>query len=162
MVAASAAVGGGGSCEGSCTICLDGDPRPIQSGCACRGDAGLAHVECRAMDAAHRTKNRGDDEGWWKCGTCKQGFTGAMQLGLARAWWSAAQRLPEESDQRLYAAGNLASSLDDQGKHAEAETMHHEVLEVKRRVLGPEHPSTLMTAGNLANSLQHQGKHAEA
>jgi hypothetical protein len=40
--------------------------------------------------------------------------------------------------------------------------MHREVLEVKRRVLGPEHPSTLMTAGNLANSLQHQGKHAEA
>jgi hypothetical protein len=28
-----------------CTICLDvGDPPPIQSGCACRGDAGLAHV----------------------------------------------------------------------------------------------------------------------
>ena len=29
-----------------CIICLDGgeDPEPIQCGCACRGDAGLAHV----------------------------------------------------------------------------------------------------------------------
>jgi hypothetical protein len=37
---AASAVGAGGSCEGSCIICLDGDPGLIQSGCACRGDAG--------------------------------------------------------------------------------------------------------------------------
>ena len=28
----------------SCIICLDSDPPPIQSGCGCRGDAGLAHA----------------------------------------------------------------------------------------------------------------------
>jgi pimeloyl-ACP methyl ester carboxylesterase len=32
------------------------------------------------------------------------------------------------------------------------------VLDVQRRVLGPEHPSTLATTGNLANSLGDQGK----
>jgi tetratricopeptide (TPR) repeat protein len=161
-VGTSAAVGGGGSCEGSCIICLDGDPRPIQSRCACRGDAGLAHVGCRAEDAAHRMKNRGDIEGWWKCGTCGQPFTGAMELGLARAWWSTAQRLPEEDDQRLIAAGNLASSLRAQGKYAEAEAIDREVLGVRQRVLGPEHPDTLLTAGNLASTLDAQGKYAEA
>jgi Tfp pilus assembly protein PilF len=161
-VVASAAVGGGGSCEGSCIICLDGDPRPIQSGCACRGDAGLAHVECRAEDAAHRTKNRGDVEGWWECGTCGQCFTGAMQLGLACAWWSTAQRLPEEDEQRMRAAENMASAFYQQGKHAEAETLYREVLVVQRRVLGPEHPDTLRIAGNLAVSLDDQGKYAEA
>jgi len=37
-----------------CTICLDGgdEPLPIQGGCGCRGDAGLAHVACQAGVAA--------------------------------------------------------------------------------------------------------------
>jgi hypothetical protein len=50
VATASASVGG------ACIICLDNDPVPIQSGCACRqrGDAGLAHVECRAEAAVHR------------------------------------------------------------------------------------------------------------
>ena len=41
----------------SYTICLDGgdDPEPIQCGCGCRGDAGLAHVACRAEVAARKS-----------------------------------------------------------------------------------------------------------
>jgi uncharacterized protein HemY len=62
----------------------------------------------------------------------------------------------------LTTASNLACALDKQGKHAEAATMHRELLVVKRRVLGPEHPHTLMTANNLAHALANQGKHAEA
>ncbi len=49
---------------------------------------------------------------------------------------------PAESKDRLAAASNLANSLDDQGKHAEAEQMFRELLGVERRVLGPEHPNT--------------------
>jgi hypothetical protein len=58
--------------------------------------------------------------------------------------------------------GNLARSIGGQGKHAEAEQMQRELLDVKRRVLGPEHPGTLATMGNLARSLDGQGKHTEA
>ncbi len=47
-------------------------------------------------------------------------------------------------------------------KHAEAEQLQRELLDVRRRVLGPEHPATLTTMGNLASSLDGQGKHAEA
>jgi hypothetical protein len=161
--AANAAVSGGGSCEGPCIICFDGDPRPIQSGCACRGDAGLAHVDCRAEDAAHRMKNKGDVVGWRECGTCGQWFTGAMKLGLAYAWWSTAERLPEEDDQRLRAAENMADALNSQGKFTEAQTLYREMLEVLPRVLGPEHPNTLKTASNLAlsDSLDDQGKRGE-
>ena len=57
---------------------------------------------------------------------------------------------------------NLAFSLDFLGKHAEAEQMQREVLDVQRRVLGPEHPFTLVTMDNLALPLRNQGKHAEA
>ncbi len=40
--------------------------------------------------------------------------------------------------------------------------MQREVLVVRKRVLGAEHPDTLTTAGNLAASLARQGKHDEA
>jgi hypothetical protein len=92
-----------GSCEGVCIICLDKDPTPIQSGCACRGDAGLAHVECRVEAAAHRVKNMKSMDGWWECGTCKEQFTGAMQVGLAETWWTTARHLPEGDIKRLAA-----------------------------------------------------------
>jgi hypothetical protein len=152
----------GGSDVGACTICLDSEPPPIQSGCACRGDAGLAHVECRAEAAAHRTAHASNRGGWWKCGTCGQDFTGAMQLGLAEALWSSAQRLPEENDDRLSAAMTLANALLAQGKYAKAVSMYRDVLVVQKRVLGPEHRNTLSTTTNLVNALNSQGKCAEA
>jgi tetratricopeptide (TPR) repeat protein len=148
------------ACEdGACIICLCDDPSPIQSGCACRGDAGLAHVECRAEAAAHRMANIENCDGWWKCGTCGQNFTGAMQLGLAEAYWSSAQRLPDENGRRLDAAINLA---DAKGKHGEAATIYREKLAVQQRVLGADHPRTLNTANNLAGALYAQGKYSEA
>ena len=69
-----------------CVICLEADtsPAPIQSGCACRGEAGLAHVGCRGRAAEVRARDR-DYAGCWQCQTCKQGFTGEMRWGLADA-----------------------------------------------------------------------------
>jgi hypothetical protein len=46
---------------------------------------------------------------------------------------------------------NLATSLHGQRKHAEAVQMLRELLDVRRRVLGPEHPSTLATVSDLAS-----------
>ena len=40
---------------------------------------------------------------------------------------------------------NLAITLKDQGRHADAEAMEREVLEARRDVLGPRHPDTLTT-----------------
>ena len=57
---------------------------------------------------------------------------------------------------------NLADSLYGQGKHAEAGQMERELLDVRRCVLGPEHPRTLATMSNLGCSFSNQGKHAEA
>ena len=72
---------------GACIICLDTSPPPIQSGCACRGDSGLAHIACLVQAAASQQAQRGSDV-WRQCQTCKQDYTGAMQTGLAEAWWS--------------------------------------------------------------------------
>ena len=57
---------------------------------------------------------------------------------------------------RLSAANNLADSLARQGKYDEAEKMEREVLALKQRVLGADHPDTLSTAGNLAYYLSRQ------
>ena len=46
---------------------------------------------------------------------------------------------------------NLAIVLCDEGRYAEAEKLHRETLDIRRRVLGPEHPDTLMSMNNLAN-----------
>ena len=151
----------GGSVVDVCLICYEASPPPIQSGCACRGPVGLAHLSCR-VQAAQALVERKDSRWWFTCQTCEQRFTCAMCIGLANAWWSQVRDRAEEDPERLEAASNLASSLSDQGKHAEAEEMEREVLAVRKRVQGAEHPVTMTTAHNLATSLSSQGKHAEA
>ena len=56
----------------------------------------------------------------------------------------------------------LAASLSDQGKHADAVVILHEVFVSMTRLLGTEHESTLTTANNLAHSLAEIGYKAEA
>ncbi|MGW7748750.1 tetratricopeptide repeat protein, partial [Streptomyces chartreusis] len=45
---------------------------------------------------------------------------------------------------------NLALALRDLGQLTEAETELRAVLNLRTRVLGPEHPNTLTSRGNLA------------
>ena len=85
-----------------------------------------------------------------------------MQTGLAEAWLSRVASQAAESDERLAAEANLALSLLEQGKFADAEPMLRLLHEVEMRVLGAEHPSTLTSACNLAMSLLKQGKYADA
>jgi hypothetical protein len=144
-----------------CMICLGTSPVPIHSGCACRGDRGLAHIVCLVRTATSQQAQRGI-KAWWQCQACKQGFTGAMRTGLAEAWRSRVAGGAVESTERLAAEAYRSHSLSGQGKHADAEVILGKLLTVKQRVLGPEHPSTLVTAGNLARSLSGQGKYADA
>jgi hypothetical protein len=86
-----------GNDGGACIICLDTSPPPIQSGCACRGDSGLAHIACLVRAAASQQAQRGNDV-WRQCQTCKQDYTGAMRTGLAEAWRSRVAGQAAESD----------------------------------------------------------------
>ena len=150
--------------EACCVICFDSNGPLIQSGCACRGDNGLAHVACRVKAAESQAPEKGGCA-WSECQTCKREFTGAMQLGLAQARWSKVRRGDQEDQEWQEAASmmdNLARSLQGQGKYMEAEKMQREVLRAKRRVLGAQHPNTLLTADDLAISVCKQGKKTEA
>ena len=120
---------------GACIICLDTSPPPIQSGCACRGDSGLAHIACLVRAAVSQQAQRGMDV-WRECQTCKQDYTGAMRTGLAEAWRSRVAGRAAENFERLEAESNLAASLLHQGKAAEAEPMFRRLHEVMMRVYG--------------------------
>ena len=145
-----------------CTICLDGgdDPVPIQCGCACRGDGGLAHIACRAEVAAR--KEAGFHEGWHMCPTCGQQYTGAMELGLAREAVSRLRTRRRDDYDRLAAADNLGGALRCAGELAEAADVLAGVLAAAKRVCGKEHPSTLGAATNLAATCSDQGQLTEA
>ena len=56
----------------------------------------------------------------------------------------------------------LARLYREQGNHAEAETLFGKVLEVRRRVLGNDHPDTLTSMNNLAQVYDDEGKFADA
>ncbi len=57
---------------------------------------------------------------------------------------------------------NLAATLGQQGKYAEAEAMHRRALAIRLKALGTDHPDTANSYNNLAATLRAQGKYAEA
>jgi hypothetical protein len=47
---------------------------------------------------------------------------------------------------------NFGLTYSDQGKWKEAEMLQAQVLEIKQRILGPEHPNTLTSMNNLGGT----------
>ncbi len=144
-----------------CHICLEGSPEIIQSGCACRGAAGLAHPACREKAATELAKRKGYTMRL-TCQTCKKEFTGAMRRKLVNAWWLQVQGYAEEDTERLAAGNALATLLCYEGNSTEAERIEREVLATQTRVHGAKHPDTVTTLNNLASTLSEQGKHKAA
>ena len=109
-----------------------------------------------------RAPGIGFHEGWYTCTTCKQQYTGAMQLGLAEALWERHRRKPARNQDRLAAQNLLAAAYMAQGRHAEAEELFRELLAAFQRLAGADHENTLMVALNLGMALRNQGKNSEA
>lgn len=142
-----------------CIICLDtGNPPPIQSGCACRGDAGLAHVNCRVEAAT-----AGSPRDWCFCGTCGQQFSGSMIIGLTKARWSAFQGLDAESsgDEQL-AALNLAEAWCMEKRFSESEALCREVRGMQQRAITPTLEVVTASTSVLGTVLMSQCKFTDA
>ena len=97
-----------------CTICLEGGdtPLPMQRGCGCRGDAGLAHVACISQSAVHRGEGHWHPA-WAVCATCGQRCTRGMQLGLARELVLRMETRSPADINQLAARDNLGQALRD-------------------------------------------------
>ncbi len=150
-------------------ICLQSDPAPVQSGCACRGDAGLAHAACLIEKAVAQRASRGPAV-WTTCQTCTQEFSGVIGLALAEARCEtevlmaagAAARASRASLAAPAARAGLGVALRRYGRYADAERVQRGVVEELRASLGDEHPETILGLNNLGAVLADQGKHAEA
>ena len=57
---------------------------------------------------------------------------------------------------------DVAGTVDAQGRHAEAEKMYRETLELWQRVFGNRHLRTRQSMSSLADVLSAQGKREEA
>jgi CHAT domain-containing protein len=55
-----------------------------------------------------------------------------------------------------------AEQLRQKGRYAEAEPLYREALEIRRRLLGEDHPYTAQSYNNFAMNLDAHGKYAEA
>ncbi len=67
-----------------------------------------------------------------------------------------------DSEVSLSVRNLIANWFHKEGKDAQAETEHRAVIEIRQRLLGPEHADTLGSRNNLSISLRSQGKFAEA
>ena len=56
----------------------------------------------------------------------------------------------------------MAANLYAQGKYAEAGPLFQKALDIRRKVLGEDHPDTAWSYNNVAYNLNAQGKYAEA
>jgi tetratricopeptide (TPR) repeat protein len=131
----------------------------LSTGCACcrpGSSGGQAHVSCLISAAAHQSKL------WLQCPTCKQDFTGAVRMELARAHWELCRQRPEADFERLVALSNRAASLVESGDDAAARPLYEELVAVQRRTQGNDHPHTLEDIGRLAGVLSETGENAEA
>ena len=114
----------------SCWVCCEGSEQGAEllpMGCACRGSAGLAHIHCLVMAAEHNV------DIWTTCPTCKQEYTGEVDVQLAELRWEMVRDRPAEDAERLFVANNLAvTRKESAGDNAGALALMEEVLEVRR------------------------------
>ncbi len=57
---------------------------------------------------------------------------------------------------------NLAALYDSQGRYTEAEPLYLQALDLKKRLLGDNHPSVATSLNNLAGLYDSQGRYKEA
>ncbi|MCH8988309.1 MAG: tetratricopeptide repeat protein [Chloroflexi bacterium] len=90
-------------------------------------------------------------------------FVPAEEMNHYEHMLSWASPLLDQEDEVIRAfSNNLANAYDSAGRFEEAATIHQENLEVRQRVLGPEHPDTLTSRNNLASAYDSAGRFEEA
>jgi tetratricopeptide (TPR) repeat protein len=57
---------------------------------------------------------------------------------------------------------NLAGLYDSQGRYTEAEPLYLEALDLRKRLLGDNHPDVALSLNNLAGLYDSQGRYTEA
>jgi tetratricopeptide (TPR) repeat protein len=132
---------------------------PLLRACACRGpDASFSHLPC-LVKYASANQDASQGKSWWQCPTCKQGYTGELQLGLARGHWGLVRGRAVEDIERRHAVNNLAMALQGAGEFEGTLPLFEEALAVERCIHGDDHANTLGSISNLATAHSAMGNH---
>lgn len=128
------ATSGSAAGDDACTICLESDPTPVQKGCACRGDAGLAHLDCLIQAASHKQESSGSAEGWTECMTCNHLFNGSIAAGLAAEFKRRSEGHPEKWVEFIAAAHASSRTMLMAGNPLGAEAVCRKTLASLKRM----------------------------
>ena len=144
---------GSGSAGLHCWVCLEDEAAGdlVHGGCACRGTAGFGHVGCVAKAA------EADESVWLSCPTCKQIWTGALFVKLARHRYTSSSQLPEDDPDRLAAGVTYVHALLKSAQIAECIRVAEATLLILRRSQGHMSKSTVELMGNLASAYVKNG-----
>jgi len=147
-----------------CHICLEGGEKLTALGCACRGAAGYAHVDCLIKYAASVRDETRKFAVWDVCLTCNKEYTGDMHQALACAWYEKKRFLKPDDEERLIASHNLGTALYNSKKYKQCEELRSSIYWrfYYSRVHGPDSPNTLRSGSSLANVLDSLERSDEA
>ena len=152
--------------NGACIICYESYPAPIQSGCGCRSDNGLAHVGCLRQKAVFQQSHRAD-AAWMTCQTCHRPFTGLMRMALSYAWFDNALKRAVRPEVIRALSHNYSCVLS----HANTRNfplgdlklaIRHHHLRTLTKAGDDYHLYTLVFQGYLALSLSFTSEYAES
>jgi hypothetical protein len=150
----------------ACVICWEGSPPPIQSGCACRGDAEWAHASCRMLAAQHAKESSASTDNilsYGMCFTCHQQFNGPMAVELAQGLLSRSQGRPSELNGWIFSTKILSNALLGEGEFVEAEAVCQDNLSsIDRMGLNTARYCLATVRIILGHSLTSQERHVEA
>ena len=168
----------------ACYVCLeieDDQGHACVRGCACRGEAGFAHLSCLVRHAQTTTDTMpppvqtmistmfdvellmGINRFWGTCGLCHQEFTGDVRLALGWACWNTHSSREESDSFRVMALevlgrGHLgmASSTDDHKQ--ECVPIHEAIVATVRRHWPENRNEILQMNANLAAAYGEAGR----
>ncbi len=83
-------------------------------------------------------------------------------LSMRAPWKFFASSLVRTTPTRLVATTIWHGASEAQGKYSESQPLHEKAMEIRRRLLGEDHPDTAKSYENLGMNLYAQGKYAEA
>ena len=127
---------------GECIICLQSEPPPAQRGCVCRGEGGLAHVECLASHAKNEAR-KGRLSSWFTCHICKHELTGPVRKHLAIAW----MRDARSRAHRLLAEHNLSICSRQSLDWTAAATQQTHVIAALDHLVDPDRADSMLITG---------------
>lgn len=137
--------------EGSeycCWVCLEqrSDGHELLRSCACRGHSGWAHRDCLVKAA------EANPLCWMQCPTCKQRWTGKLNLQMAREWSRVVASSAPRAWRHQLVDMNLSVALRINGKLAESVRIGRDVVATCRQQYGDTNTITVSVVTDLANT----------